>query len=131
MTRAPDSRPEGGTPLDVNGATLTADSLVAGMGQAGAMVIGTVLAVLLPRLMGVEGYGLWILFRSVILLLTTATMLGTQQVVSRFYGSWSEEHPGLAQRLFKTVALFRRNPRKPQVPTDPSGRLPARVHDDR
>ncbi len=107
MTRAPDSRPEGGTPLDVNGATLTADSLVAGMGQAGAMVIGTVLAVLLPRLMGVEGYGLWILFRSVILLLTTATMLGTQQVVSRFYGSWSEEHPGLAQRLFKTVALFR------------------------
>jgi len=71
------------------------------------MVAGMALAVLMPRLMGPRDYGLWILFRSLILVLTTGTMLGTQQVMSRFYGSWGEERPPLADHLLKSVAFFR------------------------
>jgi O-antigen/teichoic acid export membrane protein len=90
--------------VDVNAASVAADSVTAGTGHVVTVVVGAIAAILMPRLLGIEHFGLWVLFRSIILLATNATRLGARQIMSRFYAPLAATDSLAADRLFKAVA---------------------------
>ena len=105
--RVPDTFP-GVDDAEVTASSVAARGVAAGLGHVAIIVISTVTALLLPRLLGSVDYGHWVLFRTVLLMATMATLLGSRQVMSRFYtpllraGSLQD-----AARLFKAVAALR------------------------
>lgn len=90
--------------IDVSAATVAANSVAAGTGHVASVVVGAITAILMPRLLGIEHFGNWVLFRTIVLLATTATLLGTRQIMSRFYAPLASTDPLAADRLFKAVA---------------------------
>jgi O-antigen/teichoic acid export membrane protein len=91
----------------VSAARIATDSLSAGTGHAATVLVGAVTAILMPRALGVEHFGHWVLFRMIILFITTTTLLGTRQIMSRFYAPLAATDPEAAGRVFKVVACVR------------------------
>lgn len=75
--------------------------LAAGVGVAFASALSLVFV---PRLLGTAGYGAWLSYRSVVLLLALISSLGSAQTAGRFFSAHMAEHRELeAWRLFKVV----------------------------
>jgi O-antigen/teichoic acid export membrane protein len=91
---------------DIQHATRGAVIHAAGFGLSS--VLGLLMAVLVPKVLGIRDYGNWIIFRSMGNLLVSLTVLGAPQVLSRFYVSDRTEGKDLqAFRLFKTLTVAR------------------------
>jgi O-antigen/teichoic acid export membrane protein len=83
-------------------------ALYIALSQLTAVLIGLALAFVMPRLFGATDYGSWVIFRSVIALLTSLSLLGTPEVIARFYvARVAEGRRAEAARLFKSVAAIR------------------------
>ena len=61
------------TRVEVSAASVAADSIAAGTGHVLTVLVSAVTAVMMPRLLGTENFGHWVLFRTIILLTATAT----------------------------------------------------------
>lgn len=78
------------------------------MGFALSSVLGLLMAILVPKVLGIRDYGNWVIFRSMGNLLLALTTLGASQVLSRFYVSDRTTGRDLqAFRLFKTLTVAR------------------------
>jgi len=83
-------------------------ALSVGIGQGVNVVVGVVMAMLVPRLLGAADYGNWVLYRSVATLVVGLSALGTAEVVGRFYmprAAGGDAHG--AGRIFKGVVAVR------------------------
>ncbi len=93
--------------VNVSAASVTSDSVAAGIGHVATVLVGAIAAVFMPRLLGVAHFGHWVLFRTIILLASTTTSMGTMQIMSRFYAPLATTNTVAAGRLFKAVATAR------------------------
>ena len=79
-----------------------------GAGQAGMMAVGLAMTLVMPRVLGAADFGQWVMYRSIINLMLGLDLLGTHQVMSRFYiGRVAEGDPLAARRIFKTILVVR------------------------
>ncbi len=83
-------------------------SLCVGGGQVINSIIGLLAVMLIPRTFGTQDYGHWVLWRSIASLLVGLSVMGTPEIMARFYviplaeGRWED-----AGRIFKAVVLVR------------------------
>lgn len=83
-------------------------ALAIGTGQAAVVVVAAFTALFLPRVFGVDDYGRWILYRSVISLLVFLCVAGTSDLLGRYYvAEAAQGRRDDAARLFKLVAATR------------------------
>lgn len=83
-------------------------ALAIGIGQAGALLIGAAMAVVMPRTLGRVDYGWWILFRSLVQLMASASSIGmADTMVCRYVPRLAAGDPEGAGLVFKTLASAR------------------------
>ncbi|MFH0879137.1 MAG: hypothetical protein V2A34_05455, partial [Lentisphaerota bacterium] len=79
-----------------------------GLGQAASAAIGLVSSMFITRVLGSADYGNWVLFRSIISIVVGFSLMGTPEVMARFFvAPLAEGKRDEAGRVFKVVALFR------------------------
>ena len=72
------------------------------------LLLGFILAIALPRIMGSADYGYWILFRSIITILVGVSVVGSSSLMNIHYVTHRSKGQNVeAALLFKTVLLFR------------------------
>lgn len=72
-------------PLHPEAGHAVSGAAVMGIGQALAAAIGVGTAILVPRVMGVEDFGWWVLFRGIIQLMASASSVGMGDTVACHY----------------------------------------------